>query len=120
MLARTGLSHLLITAAAGFGLASLAAADGSEMLGDPSIAIANGSQVLAAGIGLENAQPGNIDLDVPAGLTVEQVLLYWNGFSANAVGLDATDTIDVSGNAVVGTRIGGPDELGFDMNFSAT
>ena len=48
------------------------------------------------------------------------MILYWNGFSANAVGQDPTDTIDVSGNVVVGTRIGGPDELGFDMNFSST
>ena len=96
MLARTGFSRLLVTTAAGFGLAAVAVADGSEMLGDPSISIANGSQVLAAGIGLENAQPGNIDLNVPAGLTVEQVILYWNGFSANAVGQDPTDTIDVT------------------------
>ena len=34
-------------------------ADGSRNTGDPSIAIASGSGIVAAGAGLQDAQPGN-------------------------------------------------------------
>ena len=54
-------------------------ADGTETLGPPSIAIAEGSGVIVAGVGLEAVQTGTINLDVPAGSTVKQVLLYWEG-----------------------------------------
>ena len=88
-------------------LAHSALADGSETLGPPSIAIASGTDVIAAGVGLTQAQPGSIDFDVPAGATVVQVLLYWEGFMATAVAGD--DTVLVNGIPVTGTLIGGPD-----------
>ncbi|MDH3910251.1 MAG: hypothetical protein OEU09_03075, partial [Rhodospirillales bacterium] len=52
-------------------------ADGTESLGTPSVPIASGTGIVGAGIGLA-AGPGTISVDVPAGASVEQVLLYWS------------------------------------------
>ncbi len=79
-------------------------ADGTETLGAPSIAIAGGSGIAAAGVGLLT-QPGIININVPAGATVQQVLLYWEGQNFSATG---DEDIVVNGNAVTGTLIGGP------------
>ena len=51
-------------------------ADGDETLGTPGIAISEGSGVVAAGVGLKFSQPGSINIEIPAGASVEQVLLY--------------------------------------------
>ncbi len=80
---------------------SAAMADGTETLGPPSVAIASGSGVVAAGTGLE-VQPGQIDLNVPG--VVKQVLLYWSG-EYTAI---SDSEIDVNGILVSGTSIGGP------------
>ncbi len=84
-------------------------ADGTETLGVPSIAIASGSGVVAGGTGMIS-QPGIITVDVPGGATVEQVLLYWEGFMADNTPGD--DTIFISNGGppveVTGTLIGGP------------
>jgi len=79
-------------------------ADGTEVLGPPSIAISPGSGIVAAGIGL-NTQPATINVDVPLGATVEQVLLYWYG-RGSSDGVTGDDTINVDGNSVTGTLIG--------------
>jgi hypothetical protein len=84
-------------------------ADGTETLGIPSIQIASGTGIASAGVGL-HSQPGVINVEVPAGATVKQVLLYWEGFMAeDAVG---DDTILISNGGpqveVTGTLIGGP------------
>jgi hypothetical protein len=50
-------------------------ADGTETLGTPSVAIASGTGLYANGTGMVN-QPGVIAVNVPAGATVKQVLLY--------------------------------------------
>lgn len=79
--------------------------DGNADLGDPSIPIASGTTLLAAGVGLNGATPGEgtINLNVPAGASVEQVLLYWVGRG----GLDPVgNTATVGGIAVVGDLIG--------------
>src|SRR5262245_53642206 len=83
-------------------------ADGTEILGTPSISIASGTGVVSGGTGMV-AQPGSITLDVPAGATVKQVLLYWEGFSVDGNG-DNSITVAKGGPAtpVVGTLIGGP------------
>ena len=81
-------------------------ADGTETLGPPSVAIAEGSGVVVSGVGLELSQPGTINIDVPVGATVEQVLLYWEGQSTTDIGGD--ETVDVNGTSVTGTLIGGP------------
>jgi len=80
-------------------------ADGTETLAPPDIAIASGSGIVAAGTGMVT-QPGSITIDVPAGATVNQVLLYWEGqMSTNVAG---DDTIVINNNIVTGTLIGGP------------
>ncbi len=86
------------------GLPTVALADGSETLGPPSIPIASGTGIVAAGTGLENP-PGVINVSVPGGASVQQVLLYWSGGGING----ATDnTVTINGNSVTGTLIGGP------------
>lgn len=86
-------------------LASDVFADGTETLGPPSITIASGSGAVAAGVGLRNGQPGDITIDVPAGVTINQVLLYWEG--QMSTDLPGDDTITVNGNSVTGMLIGG-------------
>ena len=90
------------------GLVSLGA-DGSETLGPPSIAISPGTGVVTAGTGM-NAQPGIISLEVPAGATINQVLLYWEGFTASNSPGDDTIMVSTGGPAteVTGSLIGGP------------
>ena len=77
-------------------------ADGTETLGPPGITIAPGTGVVAGGTGMVT-QPGSISVNVPG--NVVQVLLYWEGQMATNVPGD--DTIDVDGNNVTGTLIGG-------------
>ncbi|KAF0193129.1 MAG: hypothetical protein FD165_232 [Gammaproteobacteria bacterium] len=79
-------------------------ADGSETLGPPGIAIQNGTQIVAAGTGMVN-QPGIINLTVPAGATIKQVLLYWAGRDATIPPTGDNEVI-VNGNSVTGTQIG--------------
>ncbi len=93
--------------------AAPALADGSETLGAPSIAIADGSGTVAAGVGLWNG-PGTINLEVPG--DVVQALLYWEGHTAGP-GYD--DTISVNGVSVTGTVIGGPTQF-FGSTYSTT
>jgi len=90
--------------AASLVLANQAQADGSEELGMPSIPIAQGSDVMIEGVGLVNGQPGDISIDIPAGVSVAQVILYWNGTSSVEHGVE--DTIQVNGSDVTGPLIG--------------
>lgn len=96
--------------------ADLVGADGTETLGPPSVPIAAGSGVVAAGVGLEDVQPAVIDITVPADSTVEQVLVYWEGQNRTPSG---DDTIVVDGTEVTGTLIGGP-TLFFSGAYSST
>ena len=82
-------------------------ADGTEALGTPSVKIASGTGVIAAGIGLEESQPGIINFTVPDGATVEQVLLYWHGYKDRPPGGLGDAEITVNGIAVTGVMIGG-------------
>ncbi len=79
-------------------------ADGTETLGTPSINIASGSEIVAKGVGLVT-QPGTININVPIGATIKQVLLYWEGQHTTTSG---DNTIEVNGNVVTGKLIGGP------------
>jgi hypothetical protein len=83
-------------------------ADGTETLGAPSVAIQPGTSIIAAGTGLYS-QPGTIQLAIPAGATVKQVLLYWDG--AVYQGQTTDGTIRVNGVQVTGMHIGGPTGL---------
>lgn len=96
---------VVFTALAVFGLQPMAGADGTETLGTPSVTIAEGSGVATGGTGMQDQQPASFTVTVPAGATVKQVLLYWEGHFDSG-GPDAT--IVINGNAVTGTLIGGP------------
>jgi len=87
-------------------------ADGTNIIEPTSAVLADGSKFVGAGVGLSLAQPGNISVFIPAGASVKQVLIYWDGddrdFAGTAPIIGVTsDTIDVSGNAVEGVFIGG-------------
>jgi hypothetical protein len=87
-------------------------ADGTEILEPTSAPLADGSRFVGAGVGLSTAQPGDIEVEIPAGASVEQVLIYWDGADREYAGPVpvigvTTDTIDVSGNPVEGVFIGG-------------
>lgn len=116
---KNGLISLL---AGGLMLAAGSAwSDGTETLGPPSLTVASGTGVYANGTGMLN-QPGNITLEVPAGATVKQVLLYWEGFMATDAPGDNTVTVAAAGGpgvAVVGTLIGGP-TLFFNGAYAST
>ncbi len=106
----TALAALLLLAACSqpelFRYEGIGSLDGTETLGPPGIAIADGTAIVSAGVGLSAAQPGTIDITVPAGATVNQVLLYWSGLE-NAGGA-GDDTATVNGSEVTGLLIGGP------------
>lgn len=100
------------------GLAQPALADGTETLGPPSIAIAAGSGVVSAGTGA-NIQPATINLAVPAGSQIKQVLAYWEGESfSGSTPSDAPGdaTININAASVTGTLIGGPTEFFVDQS----
>jgi hypothetical protein len=87
-----------------FSSANPVLADGTETLGVPSISISGGSHFVAGGVGLIQ-QPGLLEIDVPPGATIRQVLLYWEGhMELDIVG---DDTILVNGETIFGTLIGG-------------
>jgi len=88
-----------------FVLAPQVLADGTETLGPPGIPIETGTGVIVAGTGLL-AQPSDININVPAGATVKQALLYWEGRDTNASGGDGD--VLVNGILVAGQVAGGP------------
>jgi hypothetical protein len=85
-----------------------ALADGTETLGPPSVPIGDGSDVFVAGVGTEQhvgtAVP--FSFTVPAGASVEQVLVYWQG--QVTAGGQPDDVISLNGNSITGALIGGP------------
>jgi len=83
-----------------------ARADGDETLGQPSVSIESGTGIAAAGVGLSViSQPGTINIDVPVGATVNQVLLYWEGRHGFPPG-EGDNTATVNGTEVTGVLIG--------------
>lgn len=104
-------------AALSFLTAPLALADGTEQLGAPvglSPGLAEGSGVILAGLGVHGTGAGYLEVEVPEGLAVKQVLLYWEGFDTPAAAFGVEDTIFVDGVAVTGQRIGGPSRFFLD------
>jgi hypothetical protein len=82
-------------------------ADGTEILGTPTIPISSGTGIVSAGVGTADSQPANIVIDVPAGASVQQAILYWAGTNLGTAELTLTDTIQVNGGDVIGEFIGG-------------
>ena len=114
--ASAAVGAVVIAGLAGLAGTAPAGADGTETLGSPSIGIAAGSGIAIGGTGLQS-QPGTISVAVPAGATVEQVLLYWEGDNANGAAPD--DTIVIEGTEVTGTLIGGPTQFFATVAFAA-
>ena len=78
-------------------------ADGTETLGP--VETAAGTDVIAAGTGLALSETGTINLIVPPGSAINQVLLYWEGqMATNVVG---DSSIIINNNLVEGAQIGG-------------
>jgi hypothetical protein len=87
-------------------------ADGTDILEPTSAVLADGSGIIGAGVGLSVELSGDIEISVPEGAAVKQVLLYWDGadrfYSAAApVSGVTTDTVLVSSFPVEGVYIGG-------------
>jgi len=113
-------SLALLTASTFALLAAPAVADGTEALGPATLAIAPGSGIQIAGIGLREVASGTISIDIPAGSSVEQAILYWEGFAETVAEQGATDDIVLNGAiGVTGERIGGPTNF-FPMAWSST
>lgn len=107
---RRSITSLLFLSAMIVCFSGFALADGTEELNPSSIPIASGTSIRGAGVGLEDAQPGNLSIDIPAGVTIQQVILYWGGNNQSPNDLTQTDTIKVDGNDVTGLFIGGDTE----------
>ena len=109
---RRGIAALALVGTASVLGATLAGADGTETLGPPAgVTIASGTGVSVAGVGLGGHtgvanQPGTFTVSVPAGATVKQVLLYWEGHVHE--GSTPDNTVTLNGTAVTGSLIGGP------------
>lgn len=82
---RRGVAALALIGTASIVGAGLAGADGDETLGPlVGVTVATGTGVSVAGVGLGGHtgvanQPGTFTVSVPAGATVKQVFLYWEG-----------------------------------------
>ena len=109
---RRGVAALALIGTASVIGATLAGADGTETLGPPAgVTIATGTGVSVAGVGLGGHtgvanQPGTFTVSVPAGATVKQVLLYWEGHVHQ--GSTPDNTVTLNGTSVTGSLIGGP------------
>jgi hypothetical protein len=81
--------------------------NGTETLGPPDITIATGSGIAEGGVGMQGVGAGSamLNVAVPAGATINQVLVYWSGGTAAANG---DDTIVIDGTEITGQLIGGP------------
>ncbi len=89
-------------------LAASAIADGTETLGAPAIAIAEGTGILYSGTGLAEAQPALLAANLPESGQILQVIAYWDGLALKKSLPGSTDTIYLDGIPVTGDSIGGP------------
>jgi hypothetical protein len=109
---RRGAAAVALIGTASIVGAGLAGADGTETLGPPvGVTVATGTGVSVAGVGLGGHtgvanQPGTFTVSVPAGATVKQVLLYWEGHVHQ--GSTPDNTVTLNGTSVTGSLIGGP------------
>ncbi len=90
--------------------------NGTETLGPPTILIASGSCFAQGGVGMVAPTDGILNIDVPMGVTITQVLVYWAGGTTGAPG---DDIVKIDGNDVTGELIGGPTNFFSNYWFSA-
>jgi len=100
-------------------LAPLAHAEGTEQLGAPALTLASANRVAAAGVGTLPNGSGLLDITLPAGAQVRQVLVYWEGLDLGPNDHGETATIGLDAQLVNGVRIGGPSDL-FGASWSST
>ncbi len=109
----------VLSAALLFGATAPAFADGSQMLGVPlGIGAPTGTRMIVAGQGVRDGQPQNLNIVIPAGATIRQVVAYWAVVDWDLAKLAATDSITLAGQAVNGQRIGDPALL-FNTGYNA-
>lgn len=116
---RTGIALGLIAAGGVLAGSSIASADGTETLGDPSTTIADGTGIAVGGTGLLSGS-GSISVDIPAGATVEQALLYFEIGHRTSSALPIDASIELNGAVVPGCElIGGPTAFYGDVETSS-
>lgn len=109
---KIGLSTPLLTCAGALALAlgmnsGVALAEGDETLGTPAITIAQGTDFVSEGVSVQDG-PAVVELNVPPGASIQQVLLYWGEIRAGAAGANA-DKLKVDGTTIQGVPIGNTD-----------
>lgn len=82
-----------------------AGADGTEQLGPLSPFASSGTDFVIGGRGMAGTSTGSFTVAVPSGVTVKQVLLYWEGQHSGTNNGDPT--IVVNGTSTTGKKIGG-------------
>jgi hypothetical protein len=75
-------------------------ADGSETLGPVSIGIDPGTSIVVAGTGMSQNNSGEIEVDLPLGADMKQVLLYWQGFTDGNGPTSDQNKITVNGTPI--------------------
>ena len=101
--ARTALGAAVLTA-------SLQASffNGTEKLGPVvGLTVAQGSDMVIAGVGMKDKFEGSINITVPSGVTIKQVLAYWEGQALSETEQGSSDGILLNGMPVTGSRVGG-------------
>jgi hypothetical protein len=113
---RKGTAAICALAVAALMSASAALPNGSESLGSAGVTLASGTGIVTAGTGMQDFPNAakSFGVTVPAGATVKQVLLYWEGhwtdhgpYALHAPQVDGDNAISVNGNPVTGTKVGG-------------
>ncbi len=115
--AQLAFASLALSALSAF--APLAHAEGTEQLGAPALTLAAANHVAAAGVGTLPNGTGLLDITLPAGAQVRQVLVYWEGLDLGPNDHGESATISLDAHFVTGVRIGGPSDL-FGASWSST
>jgi hypothetical protein len=68
--------------------------------------VVTGTGILTAGTGMEPGGTGTINLNVPAGYTINKVYLYWEGRHNSVANPDGDPDVVVNGITIVGEMIG--------------
>ncbi len=101
------------------GFAAPAFADGSQMLGVPlGLNAPAGTRMIVAGQGVRDGQPANLNITIPAGATIHQVVAYWSVVDWDLAKLAPNDSTTMAGQVVNGVRIGDP-QLIFNTGYTA-
>ena len=99
---RPGITLALFVVTSLFALHSALRGEGDESLQSlQEDFLGDGNRVFSAGAGLQESQPQRVVIDIPAGVSIEKVLLYW-GLRAQ----EGDDDLLVDGVAVVGELVG--------------